>query len=88
MWSIKYNVYMHPSINTDSNYVYYDCSGTTVGDRGSIACISAYIAVPNLLSMISTRKSPVLPAGRKFYKITVKKFFAEENLSTFNFYFK
>jgi hypothetical protein len=37
---------------TDSRYVYYDCRGATVGDRGPIAWMPAYIAVGNLLSMI------------------------------------
>jgi hypothetical protein len=36
---------------TDSNYVYYDCRGSTVGDRGSMPWMPAYIAVPNLLRM-------------------------------------
>jgi hypothetical protein len=58
MWSIKYNVYAdkHRQVilkTTDSNYVYYDCRGAAVGDRGSMAWMPAYIAVPNLLSMIS-----------------------------------
>jgi hypothetical protein len=30
-----------------------DCRGATVGDRGSMAWMPAYITVPNLLSMIS-----------------------------------
>jgi hypothetical protein len=38
---------------TDSSYVYYDCRGATVGDRGSMAWMPAYIAVSNLRSMIS-----------------------------------
>jgi predicted RNA-binding protein with PUA-like domain len=42
---------------TDSNYVYYDCRGASVEERGSIAWMPAYIAVPNLLSMISMRAS-------------------------------
>jgi hypothetical protein len=58
LWSIKYNVYAdqyrHVSKKTtDSNYVYYDFSGATVGDRGSMPWMPAYIAVQNLLSMIS-----------------------------------
>jgi hypothetical protein len=56
--SIKHNVYadQHRHITkktTDSSYVYYDCRGATVGDRGSMACMPAYIAVSNLRSMIS-----------------------------------
>jgi hypothetical protein len=35
---------------TVSNYEYYDSSGATVGKRGSMAWMPAYIAVPNLLS--------------------------------------
>jgi hypothetical protein len=27
---------------TDSSYAYYDCRGATVGDRGSMALMSAY----------------------------------------------
>jgi hypothetical protein len=38
---------------TDSSYVCYDCRGATVGDRGSMAWMPAYIAVSNLRSMIS-----------------------------------
>jgi hypothetical protein len=41
---------------TDSSYVYYDCRGATVGERGSMAWMPAYIAVRNLLSMISMIK--------------------------------
>jgi hypothetical protein len=42
LWSIKYNAYAdkHRYVTlktTDSNYVYYDCRGATVGDRGSMA---------------------------------------------------
>jgi hypothetical protein len=41
LWSRKYNVYadQHRHVTrktTDSNYVYYDCRGATVGDRGSM----------------------------------------------------
>jgi hypothetical protein len=58
LWSIKYNVYTdqhrHVTKKTrDSSYAYYDCRGATVGDRGSMAWMPAYIAVGNLLSMIS-----------------------------------
>jgi hypothetical protein len=41
---------------------YYDCRGATVGDRGSMPWMPAYIAVPNLLSMISmgiSQKRPI-----------------------------
>jgi hypothetical protein len=38
---------------TESNHVYYAFRGATVGNRGSMAWMPAYIAVPNLLSMIS-----------------------------------
>jgi hypothetical protein len=30
---------------TDSSYVYYDCRGATVGERGSMAWMPAYIAI-------------------------------------------
>jgi hypothetical protein len=58
LWSIKYNVCadQHRHVTkktTDSSYVYYDCRGATVGDRGPMAWMPAYIAVPNLLRMIS-----------------------------------
>jgi hypothetical protein len=58
LWSIKYNVYAdrHRHITkktTYSSYVYYDCRGATVGDRGSMAWMRAYIAVSNLRIMIS-----------------------------------
>jgi hypothetical protein len=58
LWSIKYNVYadQHRHVTkktTDSSNVSYDCRGATVGDRGSMAWMPAYIAVGNLLSMIS-----------------------------------
>jgi hypothetical protein len=58
LWSIKYNVYadQHRHVTkktTDSSYVYYDCRGATVGYRGSMALIPAYIAVGNLLIMKS-----------------------------------
>jgi hypothetical protein len=48
--SIKYNVYayQHRHVTkktTDSSYIYYDCRGATVGDRGSMAWMFAYIAV-------------------------------------------
>jgi hypothetical protein len=55
LWSIKYNVYadQHRQLTvktTDSNCVYCDCRcrGATVGDRGSMPWMPAYIAVPNL----------------------------------------
>jgi hypothetical protein len=32
-----------PLKTRDSNYVYYDCRGATVGDRGSMAWMPAYI---------------------------------------------
>jgi hypothetical protein len=58
LWSIIYNVYadQHRHVTkktTDSSYVFYDCRGATVGDRGSMPWMPAYIAVSNLLSMIS-----------------------------------
>jgi hypothetical protein len=58
LWSIKYNVYadQHRHVikkTTELNYIYYDCRGATVGDRRSMPWMSPYIAVPNLLSMIS-----------------------------------
>jgi hypothetical protein len=58
LWSIKYSVYadQHRHVTkktTDSSYIYYDCRGTTVVDRGSMAWMPAYIAVRNLRSMIS-----------------------------------
>jgi hypothetical protein len=58
VWSIKYNVYadQHRHITKktiDSSYVYYHCRGATVGDRGSMEWMFAYIAVSNLRSMIS-----------------------------------
>jgi hypothetical protein len=58
LWSIKYNFYddQHRHVTkktTDSNYIYYDCRGASVGDRGSMAWMPAYIAVSNLRSMIS-----------------------------------
>jgi hypothetical protein len=58
LWSIKFNVYaeQHRHVTkktTDSSYLYYDCRGATVGDRGSMVWMPAYIAVGNLLSMIS-----------------------------------
>jgi hypothetical protein len=37
---------------TDSSYIYYDCRGATVGDRGSMAWMPAYIAASNLHIMI------------------------------------
>jgi hypothetical protein len=54
LWSINYNVYAdqhrHVTLNTTySNYVYYDGRCATVGERGSMAWMSDYIAVPNLL---------------------------------------
>jgi hypothetical protein len=54
LWSIKYNVYadQHRHVTkktTDSNYIYYDCRGATVGDRRSMPLIPAYIAVQNLI---------------------------------------
>jgi hypothetical protein len=57
LWSIKYNVYADPHRHvtkktTDLNYRYSDCRGATVEDRGSMPWMPAYIAVPNLLSMI------------------------------------
>jgi hypothetical protein len=56
MWSIKYNVYADQHIHltkktTDSSYVYYDCRGATLGDRGSMAWMPAYIAVSHLRSI-------------------------------------
>jgi hypothetical protein len=58
LWSIKYNVYadQHRHVTkktTDSSYVYYDRSGATVGDRGSMAWMLAYKAVSNLRSIKS-----------------------------------
>jgi hypothetical protein len=58
LWFIKYNVYadQHRHVTkktTDSSYVNYDCRVATVGERRSMAWMPAYIAVPNLLSMIS-----------------------------------
>jgi hypothetical protein len=58
LWPIKYNVYadQHRHFSkktTDLNYIYYDCRGATVGDRGSMPWMPAYIAAPNLLGMIS-----------------------------------
>jgi hypothetical protein len=58
LWSIKYHVYADQQRHvtkkiTDSSYVYYDCRGATVGDRGSMAWMPAYTAINNLLSMIS-----------------------------------
>jgi hypothetical protein len=66
LWSIKYNVYadQHRHVTkktTDSNSV--DCRGATVGDRGSMAWKPAYIAVPNLLSMISMIRSYLYTAS-------------------------
>jgi hypothetical protein len=60
LWSIKYNVYayQHRHVTkktTDSNYVYYDCRGAPVGDRGSMAWMPAYEAVSNQLNTISMR---------------------------------
>jgi hypothetical protein len=62
LWSIKFNVYadQHRHVTkktTDSSYVYYDCIGATVGDRGSMAWMPAYIAVSNLRSIISMLES-------------------------------
>jgi hypothetical protein len=56
--SIKYNVYadQHRHVTektTDSNYVCYDCRGVTLGYRGPMPWMPAYIAVQNLFSMIS-----------------------------------
>jgi hypothetical protein len=58
LWSIKYNVYadQHRHVTkktTDWSYVYYDCRGATVEDKGSMAWMPAHIAVSNLCSMIS-----------------------------------
>jgi hypothetical protein len=58
LWSIKHNVYadQHRHVTkktTDSSFLYYDCRGATVGDRGSMAWMPAYIAVGNLLIMIA-----------------------------------
>jgi hypothetical protein len=66
LWSIKYNVYAdgHRHITkktTDSSYVYYDCRGATVGERGSMAWMPAYIAVSNLCIMISMVLTPPPP---------------------------
>jgi hypothetical protein len=57
LWSIKYNVYadQHRHITkktTDSNYVYYDCRGANIGNRGSMPWMPAYIAVPIYLLMV------------------------------------
>jgi hypothetical protein len=61
---------------TDSNYVYFDCRGATVGDRGSMAWMPAYIAVPNLLSMILmcvTWKSCLTKGWTVLYSIIIQK---------------
>jgi hypothetical protein len=62
LWFIKYNFYadQHRHITlktTDSNYVYYDSRGATVGERGPMPWMPAYIAVPNLLGLISIETS-------------------------------
>jgi hypothetical protein len=46
LWSINYNVYadQHRHVikkTTDSNYVYYDFRGATVGDRGPMPWMPA-----------------------------------------------
>jgi hypothetical protein len=78
LWSIKYNVYadQHRHFTkktTDSSYVrvYYDFRGATVGDRGSMAWMHAYIAVSNLRSMISM--SPTLSPFMYFYILVDEK---------------
>jgi hypothetical protein len=70
LWSIKYNVYVdqHRHVtkkNTVSRYLYYDCRGANVGDRGSMAWMFAYKAVSNLRSMISMPFSGFLPKERE-----------------------
>jgi hypothetical protein len=50
LWSIKYNVnadqQRHVTKKTTDSYdIYYDCRGATVGGRGSITWMPAYIAV-------------------------------------------
>jgi hypothetical protein len=60
LWFIKYNVYAgidtlqkRPQIRVTYIMIVDSCRGATVGDRGSMAWMPAYIAVSNLRSMIS-----------------------------------
>jgi hypothetical protein len=46
-----------PQIRITARTVYYDCRGATVGDRGSMQWMPAYIAVSTLLIMISMIKT-------------------------------
>jgi hypothetical protein len=73
---------------TDSSYVYCDCRGATVGDRGSMVWMHAYIAVSNLRGMISMEKyriSAIFYAPRQNLKLNSSAALYKSILSIIHF---